>query len=61
MKSKEGTTQGDPVSIGLYGIGLIPLLSMIKSNDLSQQCKHVAYADDLTGGGGGRLRALNPI
>ena len=56
LKSKEGTTQGDPVSMGLYGIGLIPLLSKIKSDDVNQQCKHVAYADDLTGGG--RLRAL---
>ena len=32
------------------------LFSKIKSDDVSQQCKHVAYADDLTGGG--RLRAL---
>ena len=56
LKSKEGTTQGDPVSMGLYGIGLIPLLSKIKSDDLSEHVKNVAYADDLTGGG--RLRRL---
>ena len=31
LKSKEGTTQGDPVSMGFYGLGLIPLLSKIKS------------------------------
>ena len=56
LRSKEGTTQGDPVSMGFYGLGLIPLLSKIKDDDVSQQSKHVAYADDLTGGG--RLRAL---
>ena len=56
LRSKEGTTQGDPVSMGFYGLGLIPLLSKIKDDDVSQQSKHVAYANDLTGGG--RLMAL---
>ena len=56
LRSKEGTTQGDPVSMALYGLGLIPLLSKIKRDDLSKNVQHVAYADDLTGGG--RIRAL---
>ena len=36
LRSKEGTTQGDPVSMALYGLGLIPLLSKIKRDDLSK-------------------------
>ena len=56
MRPKEGTTQGDLVSMGFYGLGLIPLLPKIKDDDISQQSKHVAYVDNLTGGG--RLRAL---
>ena len=56
LRSKEGTMQGDPVSMALYGLGLIPLLSKIKRDDLSKNIQHVAYADDLTGGG--CIRAL---
>ena len=44
--SKEGTTQGDPLAMPTYAIGLTPLLATIKTND---ETKHVAYADDLAG------------
>ena len=45
--SKEGTTQGDLVATGMYAIGLMPLLSVIATQDIT----HVAFVDDLTGAG----------
>jgi hypothetical protein len=47
ISSQEGTTQGDPIAMEMYAIGLMPLLSTIsaKSENLSQ----VAFADNLTG------------
>ena len=29
IASKEGTTQGDPASIAIYGIGVTPLINML--------------------------------
>ena len=46
ISSSEGTTQGDPIAMPCYAIGILPLLSTIKS-DIQQ----VAFADDLTGAG----------
>ena len=34
----EGTTQGDPVSIAIYGIGVTPLTSMLIAI-LSKECR----------------------
>ena len=45
--SREGTTQGDPASMYLYGLGLLPLM-MVLSNEEARQS---AYADELAGGG----------
>ena len=48
--SKEGTTQGDPTSMGAYALGILPmlhsLLDFVLTNDL--QTREVAFADDLT-------------
>ena len=48
--SKEGTTQGDPTSMGAYDLGILPmlhsLLDFVLTNDL--QTRGVAFADDLT-------------
>ena len=51
IRSKEGTIQGDPVSMCLYAIGILPLLSTITNGKEATQVKHVAYADDITGTG----------
>ena len=53
IASKEGTTQGDPPSMAFYAIGLTPMLSKISEtrHATTNRAKHVAYADDLTGGG----------
>jgi hypothetical protein len=47
--SSEGTTQGDPLAMPVYAIGITPLLEVIKSEDA--RIKHVAFADDLSGAG----------
>ena len=49
MKSKEGTTQGDPTSMALYAIGSLPFLCLLDKEETGT-CQF-AYADDLSGGG----------
>ena len=56
IKSAEGTTQGDPLAMPAYGIGILPLLSIIKPEIGRDQMKHVTYADDI--GGGSNLKRL---
>ena len=48
ISSNKGTTQGDPIAIGMYALGLMPLLISIISNNAGNLI-HVAFADDLTG------------
>ena len=44
--SQEGTTQGDPLSMYMYTIGILPLIQQLKQN-----IKQVRYADDATATG----------
>ena len=49
LRSREGTTQGDPTAMAAYALGLTPLLDHLKS--VKRSVKHVAFADDQTGAG----------
>ena len=49
IQAEEGTTQGDPIAMAMYALGLAALLNEIKYE--TTEIKHVAYADDLTGAG----------
>ncbi|MCH2405735.1 MAG: hypothetical protein MK200_06040, partial [Nitrosopumilus sp.] len=53
ISSVEGTTQGDPIAMPLYAIGLLPLMSTIINHmaDKAENLKQAAFADDLTGAG----------
>ena len=45
--SSEGMTQGDPLAVAIYAIGILPLI-----HHLNQQlCTQVWYADDAAVGG----------
>ena len=51
LRSKEGTTQGDPPSMAFYAIGLMPLILQHAKCMTAEKAKQVGFADDLTGGG----------
>ena len=55
IKSMEGTTQGDPIAMAMYAIGLTPMMDYLVSQH-KQHVKSVAFADDLNGAG--RLKNL---
>ena len=50
IESAEGSTQGDPTAMQAYGVGILPMLTIIKPEVQPKKMKHVAYADDLGGG-----------
>ena len=49
IESAEGTTQGDPVAMAMYAIGLMKLQDVTRYE--VTEVKQVAYADDLAGAG----------
>ena len=46
LLSQEGTTQGGPLAMAMYAIGILPLI-----HQLSQSVQQVWYADDASAGG----------
>ena len=54
--SEEGTTQGCPLSMPSYAIGLLPLMMRTGNYEESSKVKQSAYADDVCGAG--RLKEL---
>ena len=47
ISSDQGTTQSDPLAMGMYALCLMPLLTSIFSNNTGNLI-HVVFADDLT-------------
>ena len=52
IKSQEGTTQGDPIAMAMYGVAILPLIDMLEDQNLT----HKWYADD--GNVAGSLESL---
>ena len=40
ISSNDGTTQGDPIAMGMYAQGLMSLLSLIISNNTGNLIQH---------------------
>ena len=55
LTSTEGTTQGDPLAMAMYGIGINPRIELLQKPNITQKW----YADD--GGAAGDLRSLRAI
>ena len=55
LTSTEGTTQGDPLAMAMYGIGINPRIELLQKPNITQKW----YADD--GGAAGDLRSLCAI
>ena len=49
ISSSEGTTQGDPLGMAMYAIGILPLIQ--KLHEHCQAMKQVWFADDATAAG----------
>ena len=47
LASDEGTTQGDPLAMSMYTVGIMPLIHELQPTGTKQ----VWFADDVTGGG----------
>ena len=46
--SAEGTTQGDPLSMGVYALSIQPLITALQTTSSTKQCW---FADDASGAG----------
>ena len=55
LQSQEGTTQGDPLAMAMYGIAILPLIDLIQKTNITQKW----YADD--GNVTGSLKDLKAV
>ena len=55
LTSTEGTTQGEPLAMAMYGIGIIPLIELLQKPNVNQKW----YADD--GSAAGDRKSLRAI
>ena len=61
-KSLEGTTRGDPIAIGIYALGITPIMTVVTSfsesahHSSSNPFYNVDFADDFPGRG--KLKSL---
>ena len=46
--SAEGTTQGDPLAMGLYALSIQPLITSLQAASIVKQC---SFRDDANGAG----------
>ena len=54
--SEEGSTQGDVTAMGMYAIGIRPLINTLNEETDPKQCQQVWYADDSSAAG--KLREM---
>ena len=55
LTSTEGTKQGDPLAMAIFGIGIIPLIELMQKPNVTQK----RYADDESAAGD--LKSLRAI
>jgi len=48
IKSRKGTTQGDPLGMIIFAIGTTPLLEIIHTTTPDNSNRYVAFANDIT-------------
>lgn len=51
ISSQEGTTQGDPLGMAIYALGVTPMLNILLLRIGNQHNRMVAFADDITAAG----------
>ena len=49
--SEEGSTQGDVTAMGMYAVGIRPLIDILHNSTDQEKCKQVWYADDSSNAG----------
>ncbi|XP_066921132.1 uncharacterized protein [Clytia hemisphaerica] len=51
LKSREGTTQGDPLGMAIYALGITPMMNIMLMAIADKHNKMVGFADDITAAG----------